>query len=67
MARPWLTKQAGEPVHILTLLTLSVTNQQSVANYVSPLSCLDEAESTSYGLPRLPGACKAIAMRNQEF
>lgn len=67
MARSWLTKQAREPIYVLTLPTLSVTNQQSIANYVSPLSFLGEAESTSYDLPRLQGAFKSpISYSNEK-
>lgn len=50
-----------------TLPTLSVvTNQQSIANYVFPLSFLDEAESTSYDLPRLLGAFKSLVSYSDE-
>lgn len=50
-----------------TLPTLSVvTNQQSIANYVFPLSFLDKAESTSYDLPRLLGAFKSPVSYSSE-
>lgn len=43
-----------------------VMSQQSTANYVSPPSFLDEAESTSYHLRRLLGACNSPVSCSKE-